>query len=389
MILCRLVEVLDALTGCDPGELSSGEDLLVLEQQRSRLEAVVARAAARFEAEDGHAGDGARTAAAWLTARTHKASREVRAELALGRQLRSLPGFEAAVLDGSVSPAHVRPLAPFLGGRTRERLQAHEPFLVEKAKELTFREYEQVVAYLGQHVDPDGTEEAAEARRERRDAWLYPGIGGTYVGKLTLDPIAGAIVEGELGRLADDLHEADVAAAKAALGRDPLPGELARTPAQRRADALVEMARRSAGCPSDARFPAPLVSVLVDFPTLAGRICELANGTVVSPGSVLAYLDEALVERAVWHGRTRIEVGARTRLFTGATRRAVELRDRVCQHPTCEVPFERCEVDHVVPYEHGGETTQENGRVLCGWHNRLRNRSPDPPGEPGGASGPG
>ncbi|MHB1547555.1 MAG: HNH endonuclease signature motif containing protein, partial [Acidimicrobiales bacterium] len=55
-------------------------------------------------------------------------------------------------------------------------------------------------------------------------------------------------------------------------------------------------------------------------------------------------------------------------------------RDRTCTHPTCEVSAERCQVDHIVPWAAGGPTTQENGRLLCGYHNRLRNQRPPPSG---------
>jgi 5-methylcytosine-specific restriction endonuclease McrA len=118
--------------------------------------------------------------------------------------------------------------------------------------------------------------------------------------------------------------------------------------------------------------------VLVDFPTLQGRIYELANGTVISPGALLPLLDEAFIERAVYRPDNRVEVSETARLFTGATRRAIELRDRECTHPYCD-GSRRCEVDHIIPYVDGGPTTQENGRLLCSFHNRLRNQRPPPP----------
>jgi hypothetical protein len=387
MDLADLAEALDLLVAGDPGVLASAEDLVVLERQRSRLEAVVARAATRFEAEEAYAADGARTAAAWLATCTHLPRREVRSQLGLGRALRELPRFEEALLEGSVGAAHVRCVARLLGPRTREAVRKGEAFLVLQAQERTFAEFERIVAYLAQVADPDGAEEAAEARRARRDVWLAPGFDGSYLGKIELDPVAGAIVAGELARLADEAYAADRADAAACLGRAPLPSEPERTPARRRADALVEMARRSAALGVDARFPAPLVSVMVDFPTIAGRICELANGTVVTPGSLLPYLDEALIERAVWKSPTRVEVGAKARLFSGATRRAIELRDRICQHPFCDVPMDRCQVDHIVPASQDGPTTQENGRLLCNWHNRLRNTVPELPEVPGRRGG--
>ena len=66
-----------------------------------------------------------------------------------------------------------------------------------------------------------------------------------------------------------------------------------------------------------------------------------------------------------------------------ATRRAVEIRDRLngegtCFDEICDEPIERCQVDHIHEYREGGLTIQLNGRCACGFHNRSRNkRKPD------------
>jgi hypothetical protein len=85
-------------------------------------------------------------------------------------------------------------------------------------------------------------------------------------------------------------------------------------------------------------------------------------------------MDSAYFERAVFSLGTRIDVSVRARLFSGGTRRAIELRDRICTHPYCYEPAENCQADHITPFSEGGPTTQENGRLLCGFHNRLRNQ---------------
>jgi len=36
--------------------------------------------------------------------------------------------------------------------------------------------------------------------------------------------------------------------------------------------------------------------------------------------------------------------------------------------------------DHIQPFSAGGPTTQELGRLLRGFHNRLRNQRPPPDG---------
>jgi hypothetical protein len=196
---------------------------------------------------------------------------------------------------------------------------------------------------------------------------------------MTMDPLSGAAVADELARLEAELFEADWAEAKERLGTDPTLSDLARTPGQRRCDALAEMAERSRTAPANGRRPVPLISVLVDFPTLTGRICELADGTVLTPGALLPLLDEAYIERAVFSPGNRVEVSEQARLFTGATKRAIELRDRTCTHPYCD-GSRPCQVDHIIPYAEGGPTNQENGRLLCGFHNRLRNQRPPPTG---------
>ena len=67
------------------------------------------------------------------------------------------------------------------------------------------------------------------------------------------------------------------------------------------------------------------------------------------------------------------------RLFTGALRRAIELRDRTCTHAYCDAPVWRCDVDHRIPYAADGPTTQDNGRLYCPFHNHDRQKPWHPP----------
>jgi hypothetical protein len=186
--------------------------------------------------------------------------------------------------------------------------------------------------------------------------------------------------------LEQELYRGDWAKAKAELGRDPKLHELCRTPAQRRADAVVEMAVRSKSAPAAGRRPGPLFSVLVGYETMHGRIAELANGTVISPDLLFPWLDTAYFERVVFTPGKRIEVSPTTRFFHGATRRAIEIRDRECTHECCDIAADRCEIDHVIPFSAGGRTEQENGEVACGFHNRLRYQQWERP--PDGGAGP-
>src|SRR5690606_32301148 len=96
-----------------------------------------------------------------------------------------------------------------------------------------------------------------------------------------LDPVSGAIVARELERLEQELFEADWAEARQRLGDAATAADLARTPKQRRADAVRIMAERSAAKPADAKEPRVLVHVLAGTEAVQ-RMCELSDGTITT-----------------------------------------------------------------------------------------------------------
>ncbi len=53
-------------------------------------------------------------------------------------------------------------------------------------------------------------------------------------------------------------------------------------------------------------------------------------------------------------------------------RRQVELRDHHCVYPHCTRPTESCDLDHVVPYADGGETSAGNLAPKCRGHHRMK-----------------
>jgi hypothetical protein len=371
---------LERLAGSDPSQYADCASIEALHRALASLEAFVTAATACFDASGAWEPDGARNAAAWIATRCSMSAGSARREVRRGRALRHLPGCARAWADGDITAAHVDAFAGLRRDATEEALRRDEELLLDDAKRLRFEHFIRAITYWEQCADPDGTEAAAELRRSRRDVYLAPGLDGTFYGRITLDPVSGEIVTDELGRLEAELFDADRNEARERLGRDPVAGDLVRTAAQRRADALVEMAARSRSAAPDGRRPAPLFSVYVGYETLYGRICELASGTVVSPGSLLTFLDQSYIERAVFGPGTRVEVSESARFFTGATRRAIVLRDRRCTHPYCDAPAKACQGDHIVPFAEDGPTTQENGQLRCPFHNRLRSKRP-PPGD--------
>ena len=204
--------------------------------------------------------------------------------------------------------------------------------------------------YWLQLADPDGSERAAGDQHGRRRMHVSHSLGGWCYGEFGLDPIRGAIVDDTIGAVYDELFRTD--SPKPVSGSDgnppspnwpAPPNNAAPTPSWRRRP-------EPASPPPTARRPAPLFTILVGYETFAGRVCELANGTVITPGALVPYLHDARIERVVFDGPSRIIDVGEARLFTGALRRAIQVRDRFCYHDYCDVPAHRCQIDHIIRY---------------------------------------
>ena len=97
---------------------------------------------------------------------------------------------------------------------------------------------------------PDGPHRPVDARADSKDQAarkleFAQSIGGRWFSEGVFDSISGALLARELSRIELELFEADWRAATRRLHRKPTVDELGRTAAQRRADAVVEMALRS------------------------------------------------------------------------------------------------------------------------------------------------
>jgi Domain of unknown function (DUF222) len=62
---------------------------------------------------------------------------------------------------------------------------------------------------------------------------------------------------------------------------------------------------------------------------------------------------------------------------TADTAGVVRARDQHCRFPSCTIDAQRCELDHVVPFDHaapdlGGRTTVANLQCLCKFHHQLK-----------------
>jgi hypothetical protein len=378
-LTAKLTALMDELCEADPAMLSDGDSIIALHRELERLDAALTRASGGFDASGEWEADGAATAAAWISTRCRQPKTGAHRRVNLARRLRHAAVVEAAWLAGEINSAHASLLTKARTDTTAEAFARDENMLCDQARTLSFHQFTNVLKYWSYYADPDGAEDDADKLKDKRRFHLSKSFEGAWFSDGLFDPIGGAVFDKALRSIEDELFEADWAEAKTRLGREPTISELARTPAQRRADAVVEMARRSQAMPAGSRLPEPLFTVLVGYETFAGPICQLANNTVVTPGSLVPYLDQSWIERVVFDSPSRvIDVGVRRRIFAGATRRAVEVTGQECFHQYCDRPAEDSEIDHIQPWAAGGPTTQENGRPACGRHNRGRQQRPPP-----------
>ncbi|WP_227007955.1 HNH endonuclease signature motif containing protein [Pseudarthrobacter sp. AB1] len=70
------------------------------------------------------------------------------------------------------------------------------------------------------------------------------------------------------------------------------------------------------------------------------------------------------------HGEI-LDLGRKTRLFTGAQRLALTARDQGCTFPNCTIPAPWCEAHHITYWSQQGPTNVSNGALLCSHHHHL------------------
>ncbi len=361
----ELAAALDSLLAVDPNELTDAElheFVTTMQRQRHRMAAAAAAAISAWDARMVWADNGAGSAAVRLANETSSSPSSAGVEVKRARRLRTMPHVGEALAAGELSPDHVDLLAKANQPWRNAVFADHEASLVEQCKVLRFRDARKMVDYWCARADAVAAEERAERQRNGAHVDVSSTLDGTVVVNGVLDPIGGSIVSDELNRLERELYLADK--------RDGIT----RSASQRRAAALVEMATRSATAPVDGRRPKPLFTALVGDDTMS-QLCELANGTVVTPGQLFQYAGDADLEVVLFDGPSTVISVSHRRTFTGRLRRAVEVRDRHCQHESgCDVPADQCDVDHVVPHAADGPTGQFNGKLECHPHNRNPDR---------------
>ncbi|MBO1766003.1 HNH endonuclease signature motif containing protein [Allobranchiibius sp. GilTou38] len=182
-----------------------------------------------------------------------------------------------------------------------------------------------------------------------------------------------------------------------------------RTPAKRRADALVQLVDTAAGV-LDGTAPRPVgefggttkILVTLDYNTLheglrdAGRLGHPSEHSSNDGRSAPTYLpgigrttdgehldagtlrrlacDADLIPAVLGTESEPLDIGRAKRLFTGGLRTAIIHRDKHCTFAGCDRPPDWCDAHHVRPWWAGGETNLGNAALLCARHHTIVHR---------------
>src|SRR6266508_3771541 len=166
----------------------------------------------------------------WLADQFGVAAGTAKREVGVAQALEEMPDVREAFLAGELASGAVRILAEARDEHP-EPFAEQEQALVEQAQTKTVDELRRVVACWSGAVDAEGWVEDAEQLRDRRRLDVCSTASGMVKVDGELDPESGEAILTALQALVD----AELRTGGAA--------DL-RTPTQRRADALVELARR-------------------------------------------------------------------------------------------------------------------------------------------------
>jgi hypothetical protein len=341
----RLISAIEAL----PHDLTNGEVVALF----GAYDRLAARLTAAMDRIDPTA-DGAITLPQWLRSCARRSGAEAAAVVKRSTRLRSCPVAAAAWSDGVLATGQIDAVVAHVADRTAPIFTDHEPDLVPHLVGLSVRHTEVAMRRWAAYADT--LVEAPPPNAEQRTIQLSAGVDGWGELSGRLDPAGRRVVDAAL-------HAATVV---------DRPGEPARTPGQRRADALVAVARHfldHAATASTSRGSRPDVTVVVTIDDLGrGSGCDI-DGLPLDVATIESLLCDAGVHRVVTDGRSvALDVGRTTRTVSHHLFTALAVRDGGCRFPGCDIPVSRCEAHHVVPWQHGGSTDQSNLVLLCWRH---------------------
>ena len=401
-LLREAIEGLDLAPDADA--IAEARELL------DRFSATIAAAEAEYATTGQVEVDGYPNMAAFLRHRCDLTLTGSRSVAKRAARLGAWPELGDAWIDGRVTGAQVDLACAKVPDRQVERFAETLEETIAIVGHLTAHETGVVLRQWVSHADDAAQREAAEAGIEPQTTIPERELSASR----SLDDEL--VINGHL----DTDSAAQIEAALRAATRDDLDGEV-RTPAQRRADALVEIARhyletlddpgtnrrrervtlvadtrdvyRSWLTGAGVHTAHQLETFLAARPELGeldrGLFLDAFNhttftsrtldGNPITPALLAAVTSGGVLELLLTADSRPLNLGRSRRTFSDTQRRVLLARWGGCA--CCGAPPESCEIHHIQPWEEGGLTDLANGVPKCrrchllhhrpGWRNRL------------------
>ena len=391
----------DGLAADDPAALGFCDQrrrIRAIGRLIDRLEAQRCRMTATADRSGALADHGAPTAASWLRRYTTLTASQAADRARIARRLPQLPIIAAAFAAGDLGVAHMVQIDRLCADVGVDQVAAVQHEIVTAAQAMRFiSDFANVCAGWRYALRPDLADRDDDRAYTNRRVNLAATFDGAFHLSGLLDREGGATL---------------AAAINAYMHRDPpgTPDELRRNVAQRRADALVDIARVALAAEDapDVAGARPTVVVRVDLADLlnhhahpnhqrtpghdpttcncrtpdrshashaSGAAPTVEWGGPIGPTMLERLLSDCSIARVVFHGASQpLDVGTATRVWPAAIRRAITERDRGCRFEPCDRPAAWCDIDHNIPWTDHGPTAVHNGILLCRHHHRAKRR---------------
>ncbi len=392
------------------------DDVLLAERELERVRRIIGAAqidnVARIDTDALHRIDGHRSVTAHVKHVLRISGAEASRRFRASRAFRRLPDIAAALRSGRISLDHVQVItAIHANPRIKEKVPGRQAKLLRWAEEESFDDFAQKAWDWAHMVDLDGGFKDNKRHHDNRTVRLvHNSIENIWdlTGHVAADQ--GARLREILYHYVQMLWHEDWADARDRLGDTATLSDLARTDAQRRADALARIFDDAAGAPPGTTAPRIVHNIVWSADTYLGLAELLGADAAALDSHWSTSLTDTGAQRALWcdpdqyrcstldgvslepveqffsslanHIRrvivstkgVVIDLGTKARLFTGSARLAAQLQSPRCIWPGCDVPTTRCEIDHLREHAKGGPTNPANGAPLCGFHNRWKQK---------------
>jgi hypothetical protein len=230
------------------------------------------------------------------------------------------PVSAAALQTGTISYPHVQVVTRALADLPSEHHDSAERLLLDAAQQLDPGRLRAVGVRLRETINRDYAERSSQRDHARRYLHVSQTLDGMVAIDGRLDAEAGAVLPSALMPLAA-----------------PLGSDDTRVPAQRRADALTEMAQQvlATGHLPTVSSHRPSINVTISLPSLRkepgtpGAELDWAGPITAETAGRLA-CDSAVTRIILGPDSQPLDVGRTKRLVTPAQRKALAVRDNGC-----------------------------------------------------------